>query len=216
MSISQSLHPSVFISSTFVDFMDERQAIADVLRSESINVNALDIQPASNNSSKSQIERGIKEADFVILLVGDRYGSILPKMTGGRRSVTHWEYLLASKKYKKHVLVFFRNSSHLTGERKLYDDADEELKEKQFKLKQFKTQLSELHNPSYFNSIAELTEKVKSSIVPAYRGIISDLNMKDSQRKARILELESEIERLKNNPFSDAMADAFKAARGEL
>ncbi|TON34008.1 hypothetical protein CGH58_24830, partial [Vibrio parahaemolyticus] len=67
---------------------------------------------------------------FVILLVGDRYGSILPKMTGCRRSVTHWEYLLASKKYKKHVLVFFRNSSHLTGERKLYDDADEELKEK--------------------------------------------------------------------------------------
>ncbi|HAV1338199.1 hypothetical protein CGG78_24025 [Vibrio parahaemolyticus] len=216
MGISQSLHPSVFISSTFVDFMNERQAIADVLRSESINVNALDIQPASNNSSKSQIERGIKEADFLILLVGERYGSILPKITGGRRSVTHWEYLLASKKYKKHVLVFFRNSSHLTGERMLYDDADEELKEKQFKLKQFKAQLSELHNPSYFKSIAELTEKVKSSIVPAYRGIISDLNMKDSQRKARILELESEIERLKNDPFGDAMADAFKAALGEL
>ncbi|OEE67008.1 hypothetical protein A1OO_14695 [Enterovibrio norvegicus FF-33] len=117
MSISQSLHPSVFISSTFVDFMNERQAVAEVLKSESINVNALDIQPASNNSSKSQIERGIKEADFVILLVGERYGSILPKMTGGRRSITHWEYILASEKYKKHVLVFFRNDSSISDDR---------------------------------------------------------------------------------------------------
>ena len=187
MSISQSLHPSVFISSTFVDFMNERQAIADVLRSESINVNALDIQPASNNSSKSQIERGIKEADFVIILIGERYGSILPQMTGSRLSVTNWEYLLASNKYKKHVLVFFRNNSHPNDDNKLYDDADQELEEKQFKLKQFKTQLSKRHNPSYFSSISELTIKVRSSIIPAYRGIISELNMNDSKRKARVL-----------------------------
>lgn len=220
LSISQSLHPSVFISSTFVDFVSERQAIAEVLKSELINVNALDIQPASNNSSKSQIDRGIREADFVILLVGERYGSILPKMTGGRRSVTHWEYLLASKKYKKHVLVFFRNNSASNDCWKLYDNPDEELKEKQIKLKQFKVQLSEHHNPCYFNSISELTDKVKASIIPAYRGIINDLNMQHSKSQTRVLELEAEVEQLKskisNDPFENAMANAFKAARGEL
>ena len=74
-------HPSAFISSTFLDLEQERNEVARVLREANLNINALDIKPASNDSSKKEIIKGIKESDFIILIVGERYGSIIPQMT---------------------------------------------------------------------------------------------------------------------------------------
>ncbi|HDM8188413.1 TPA: DUF4062 domain-containing protein [Vibrio harveyi] len=230
MKVSQSLHPSVFISSTFVDFMDERKAIADVLKSKAINVNALDIQPASNSSSKYQIERGIAEADFVLLLVGNRYGSIIPQMTGGEVSITHWEYLLATQKYNKNVLVFYRNYNESETISSHYDDDDNYYNEKQYKLRAFKSSLSSKHNPTFFSSISDLASQVKSSIIPAYREIIRELVLKyeneqtDTELGERMVsEAMASISKewSKSNPnvseaaFGNAMAEAFKAAKGE-
>ena len=101
-------HPSAFISSTFVDLKAERRAVAKVLKKSGLNINALDTKPASNESSKKEIIKGIKESDFVILIIGHRYGSILPEMTGSEsRSITWWEYTIALNT-KKPVLVYFK------------------------------------------------------------------------------------------------------------
>ena len=102
-------HPSAFISSTFVDLYEDRTAIADVLKARGLNVNALDIRPASSQSSKKEILNGIRESDFVILLIGDRFGSILKSMTGNEsQSITWWEYTNALKMGKP-VIVYFKN-----------------------------------------------------------------------------------------------------------
>lgn len=63
---SNTSHPSAFISSTFLDLADERKAVAKALNEAKINVNALDVKPASNNSSKEEIINGIKESDFAM------------------------------------------------------------------------------------------------------------------------------------------------------
>ena len=68
-------HPSAFISSTFIDLHEERESVANALTDMGLNVNALDIKPASTDSSKNEILSGIRESDFAILLIGDRYGS---------------------------------------------------------------------------------------------------------------------------------------------
>ena len=60
-------HASAFISSTFIDLKEERNAVASVLRDSNLNINALDIKPASNDSSRKEIITGIRESDFIIL-----------------------------------------------------------------------------------------------------------------------------------------------------
>ena len=73
MKVNQhTSHPSAFISSTFVDLQDERASVAETLKDNGLNVNALDIKPATNNTSKTEILKGIRESDFVILIIGAR------------------------------------------------------------------------------------------------------------------------------------------------
>jgi len=43
-------HPSAFISSTFIDLQDERASVAERLQENGLNVNALDVKPATNNT----------------------------------------------------------------------------------------------------------------------------------------------------------------------
>jgi hypothetical protein len=78
-------HPSAFISSTFLDLKQERKAVAQILIENGLNVNALDVKPASSQTSKREILNGIRESDFIILIVGERYGSILPQVTGSAK-----------------------------------------------------------------------------------------------------------------------------------
>ena len=102
-------HPSAFISSTFLDLQQERNAVANVLRESNLNINALDVKPASNDSSRKEILSGIKESDFIILIIGERYGSIIPKMTLSKKlSITRWEYVKAVKHFGKYALVYFK------------------------------------------------------------------------------------------------------------
>lgn len=133
-------HPSAFISSTFNDLREERQLVADTLRESGLNVNALDVKPASTTSSKKEILNGIQESDFVILLVGNRYGSILPKMTRSTsKSITWWEYETACR-MRKPVIAFFKN---ITNFKASDDDDFNDLKyqRKGFSLKNLKRKL---------------------------------------------------------------------------
>lgn len=159
--------PSVFISSTFKDFKEERIAVANVLNNFNIKVNALGIEPASNKSPKEKIIKGIHSADFIILLIGNRYGSILEHYSK-TKSVTHWEYFISRCK-KKPVLVYS------FPENKQTDDQDNEFKKKQHLLNQFKDELGLNHDVKYISSIEELENSVRESIIPMYSEALNDL-----------------------------------------
>lgn len=180
-------HPSAFISSTFIDLKAERLAVAKILEEAGLNINALDIKPASNSTSAKEIIKGIKESDFVILIVGHRYGAIIPNMTKSQtQSITKWEYLKAAKNFKKPVLVFFKDCPE--PDISLLDNpADSKYKLKLSELKKFKAQLSNEHNPKYFSTPSDLAKEVKSALIPVYREGVRSLLEKQSN-----IEIENE------------------------
>jgi len=185
-------HPSAFISSTFQDLKKERNAVAHVLHDCNFNINALDVKPASDNSSKKEIMTGIKESDFLILIVGERYGSILPRMTTSNKlSITKWEYLKATRHFGKHVLVYFKIID--TKNIIYYDDTSSvDYTMKRRYLEEFKKELSNAHNPKYFRTAEELSEEVRKAIIPTYRSGVKSLIIKNKS-------LLKEIESLKQN-----------------
>ncbi|MEH6473441.1 MAG: DUF4062 domain-containing protein [Halopseudomonas sp.] len=142
-------HPSAFISSTFIDLQEERAAVADALKESGLNVNALDIKPASTDSSKKEILRGVRESDFVILIIGDRYGSVLPRMTGSDSiSITWWEYQRACS-FGKPVIAYFQSSSYFDTDN--HDDKNDPSYTRKRKLfERFKNIVTTKHNPAYF------------------------------------------------------------------
>jgi hypothetical protein len=186
-------HPSAFISSTFLDLRGERKAVARVLKESNLNVNALDIQPASNNKSKDEILKGINESDFIILIVGQRYGSVIPEMTGSEKhSITKWEYLQAKLKMRKDILVFFKEPN---GESQAGHEAQSDTHLKL--LDEFKNQLSKNHNPKYFSTVQELEHEVKQALIPIYRTGVTSLLSELDQLKGENAQLKQENEILK-------------------
>lgn len=211
-------HPSAFISSTFIDLQEERKSVANALSDMGLNVNALDIKPASTDSSKNEILNGIRESDFAILLIGDRYGSILPRMTGSDSlSITWWEYNNA-RKFGKPIIAYFKN---MRGHDSYgHDDIIEPTyKKKRNLFDRFRKIVTNRHNPAYFSDILELSDKIKRSIIPTYRSGVKELNLKNTQLALKISELETEIEKLKsasNNRTIGVKSDSSKPILGGL
>ncbi|MFD2332267.1 DUF4062 domain-containing protein [Cohnella sp. GCM10020058] len=82
----------VFISSTFIDLQEERQAAVEaVLRAGHIPA-GMELFTPADQSQKDTIERWIRESDVYLLILGGRYGAIEPV---SKKSYTHWEYDLA-------------------------------------------------------------------------------------------------------------------------
>lgn len=183
-------HPSAFISSTFLDLRNERKVVARILADSKISVNAIDVKPASTVSSKKEIVTGIKESDFVILLVGERYGSIIPQMTlNSAWSITRWEYEMA-RRNNKDILVYFKMVQ--SDDAVNYDDRSEvDFKKKCGLLTKFKNDLSSRHNPKYFSTPEELAQEIRHALIPTYRAGVKRLLEKQKN-------LLTEIDTIKN------------------
>ncbi|GEL76307.1 DUF4062 domain-containing protein [Tenuibacillus multivorans] len=79
----------VFVSSTFEDLQDERQAaVSSILNSGHIPA-GMELFKAGDESQKETIKKWISESDVFLLILGGRYGSI-DEESG--KSYTHWEY----------------------------------------------------------------------------------------------------------------------------
>jgi len=207
-------HPSAFISSTFIDLKAERKAVAKVLDMADLNINALDTKPASNDSSKREIIKGIRESDFFILIVGSRYGSVLPKMTGSEhQSITWWEYTIALKENKP-VLVYFKeqgNDDDINFDDRSSPDFEKNVK----KLKIFKHRLSEKHNPKYFSNADELAQEIDSVLISVYRNGISGLLSENERLLRENEELKKQLNQPAHNLVSPTLLDIALKKRSE-
>lgn len=182
--------PTAFISSTFLDLERERKVVAEALANRGVLVNALEEIPASTSTSKEKILTGIDESDFVVLILGNRYGSILPRMTGLEQlSVTQWEYMEAMRRGKS-ILAFFMKWSPTEANRpEKLDDVDDKLfSHKQLHLRLFKDIVSKNHSERYVSSGEELADAVSKALIPVYRERLK--NALDENAKLR-RELES-------------------------
>src|SRR5258705_4469674 len=87
----------VFVSSTYSDLKEERQAAVEAILSSGHIPAGMELFSAGDESQMAVIERWIDESDVYLLILGGRYGSI-DKKTG--KSYTHLEYEYASMKKK--------------------------------------------------------------------------------------------------------------------
>lgn len=87
----------VFVSSTYLDLKEERQAAVEaILKAKHIPA-GMELFAAGNDSQLEVIKRWIDESDVYMLILGHRYGSIEPK---SGKSYTHveFDYAVASGK----------------------------------------------------------------------------------------------------------------------
>ncbi|MFS7293444.1 DUF4062 domain-containing protein [Serratia proteamaculans] len=87
----------VFISSTFTDLIEERQAaVSSILKNGDIPA-GMELFTASDKSQWNIIKRWIDESDVYILILGGRYGSIEPE-SGLSYTELEYDYALGTNK----------------------------------------------------------------------------------------------------------------------
>lgn len=87
----------VFISSTFNDLIEERQAAVEGILNAGHIPAGMELFKSGNESQLETVKRWIDESDVYLLILGGRYGVIEPE---SGKSYTHVEYEYAlEKKY---------------------------------------------------------------------------------------------------------------------
>jgi hypothetical protein len=69
----------VFVSSTFIDLRDERQAAVEAILSAGHIPAGMELFAAGDESQMEVIKGWIDQSDVYLLILGGRYGSIEPK-----------------------------------------------------------------------------------------------------------------------------------------
>lgn len=87
----------VFVSSTYSDLKEERQAAVEAILSSGNIPAGMELFSAGDESQMTVIKRWIDESDVYLLILGGRYGSIDAK---SRKSYTHLEYEYAIEQKK--------------------------------------------------------------------------------------------------------------------
>lgn len=85
----------VFISSTYIDLKDEREAAVEAILDAGHIPAGMELFKAGNEDQLKTIKRWIDESDVYLLILGGRYGSV--EMESGK-SYTHLEYEYAIEK----------------------------------------------------------------------------------------------------------------------
>lgn len=92
----------VFISSTYTDMIEERQAaVLAVLNAGHIPA-GMELFKSGDQSQKVTIMRWIQESDVYMLILGGRYGSMDDETD---KSYTHWEYDYAGELGKRRFAI---------------------------------------------------------------------------------------------------------------
>lgn len=150
-NVSNEAKYQIFISSTYTDLKEERQhVIREVIRAEQIPI-AMENFVASNKNQWATIERYLENSGCLILLLGDRYGTIDESDTN-KISFTEKEFNLAEK-LKIPILVFIRSGTESPKDSENND-----------KYKKFKEKLENNRLVCYFNNCSELSGAVAHSI----------------------------------------------------
>ncbi len=87
----------VFVSSTFSDLREERQAAVEAILSAGHIPAGMELFAAGDESQMEVIKQWIDESDVYLLILGGRYGSIDPK-TGKSYTQLEYEYALSKSK----------------------------------------------------------------------------------------------------------------------
>lgn len=196
----------VFVSSTFLDLVEERQEVMQALLELDCMPSGMELFPATDDDQWSLIKKIIDDSDYYIVILAGRYGSLSP--TG--LSYTEMEYRYALDAGKP-VLGFVH------GDVKNLALKNSELGEEgRLKLESFRDLIQKKHCKFWRNG-SELGSVVSRSLMklikthPAEGWVKASLVMSDSTAK-EILMLRHRIEELELELNSASVQEPKHAA----
>lgn len=185
----------IFISSTFVDLLEERQSVLKAILELDHMPAGMELFPASDDIAWDLIKDVIDASDYYVLIVGGRYGSLDDEGIG----YTEKEYRYALKTKKPVIPLLHKNPDNLPRDK---TDTESEAWEK---LKVFRSLVEKNHTCVYWTNAEELKSKViigltstvkKSPAIGWVRAdnVPSESSLKDMLLlKNRVAELEKEL-----------------------
>ncbi|WP_250654871.1 DUF4062 domain-containing protein [Alkalimarinus coralli] len=149
----------VFISSTFVDLIDERQAVLKSILEMDHMPAGMELFPATDDTAWNLIKDVIDASDYYVLIVGGRYGSLNEEGIG----FTEKEYQYAISTKKPVIPLLHENPDNLPRDK---TETDEDSWEK---LKSFRREVEDKHTCVYWNSADDLKAKVIIGLTSAVK-----------------------------------------------
>lgn len=144
----------IFVSSTFSDLKEERQAVMQALLSLDLFPAGMELFPASDEDQLALIQGVIDDSDYYILVIGGRYGSTNEEGI----SYTEMEFDYALKK-KKPILAFIHNDPNVIASGKT--DQNDKMRAA---LHTFKKKVETGRHVKYWSNADDLQAKVIQSI----------------------------------------------------
>tara|TARA_B100000749_G_scaffold16081_1_gene12383 strand:- start:100 stop:1128 length:1029 start_codon:yes stop_codon:yes gene_type:complete len=202
----------VFVSSTYVDLLEERKEVIQALLELDCIPVGMELFPASDDDQWTFIQSVIDDCDYYVLILGGRYGSCSESGMG----YTEMEYRYALETGKPIIAFVYKDPSQLAVSK---TDQDQELSEKLGKFRE----LVQKKLCKYWETPAELGGVVGRSLVqlkkrsPAVGWVKADL-LPDEDSSQEMLRLRKEIERLEEEleqASSSSTIDQTKLAQGD-
>jgi hypothetical protein len=188
----------VFISSTFRDLIDERQAVLKAILEMNHMPAGMELFPAVDDTAWQLIKDVIDSSDYYILLIGGRYGSLDEEGLG----YTEKEYDYAIR-IKKPVIPLLHKAPNILPRDKTETDPGAWQK-----LEEFRKKVERKHTCIYWETTEELKSKIIISLSanvkrhPAVGWVRADSVPTDATirdvlvLRKRIAELESELKQV--------------------
>lgn len=192
----------IFISSTFVDLQDERQAVLKAILELDHMPAGMELFPATDDTAWQLIRDVIDGSDYYVLIVGGRYGSL----DDAGISYTEKEYDHALSTRKPVIPLLHENPDNLPRGKTETDAAAWE------RLKKFRAKVEQKHTCVYWRTADDLKAKVivgltaaikrhpavgwvRADKVPTEATLAQVLSLRN-----RIAELEQEAATLRDRP----------------
>ncbi|WP_397475476.1 DUF4062 domain-containing protein [Pusillimonas sp.] len=140
----------VFISSTFTDLKDERQAVLKAILELDHMPAGMELFPATDSTAWQLIKDVIDSSDYYVLIIGGRYGSLDEAGIGFTEK--EYDYAIATK--KPVVPLLHENPDNLPRDKTETDAAAWK------KLTAFRSKVEKRHTCVYWKNADELKAKV--------------------------------------------------------
>lgn len=208
----------IFISSTFLDLQDERQAVLKAILEIDHMPAGMELFPATDDTAWQLIRDVIDSSDYYVLIVGGRYGS--QDEAGLSYTEKEYDYAVASK--KPVIPLLHQRPTELPREKTETDSAAWE------RLEKFRTKVEKKHTCVYWRSPDDLKAKVIVGLTAAIKRhpakgwiradkVPTDATIADILAlRNRVSELEAEAALLRDSPPSGTDVLAQGEDRFEL
>lgn len=149
----------IFISSTFSDLKDERQAVLKAILELDHMPAGMELFPATDETAWQLITDVINSSDYYVLVIGGRYGSLDEAGLG----FTEKEYDFALATKKPVIPILHENPDNLPREKTEIDPGAWE------KLKAFREKVEKKHTCVYWRNSDDLKAKVIVGLTAAMK-----------------------------------------------